>query len=563
MVPSLQKMSFIQSHRPIACLVASLFFAILAGNTLADEPLRWSNPIHVRWDAPRSAFVVLAAGSHQQFTVSTDGKLTDHQPWPASATATTVAWLNAAAGRAAWIDPWRKTVWIRTGETTASVVLPARPQALAFAPDGQTLVIGCDQVAEAVCAVCLVDLTTAKVREVLRLPDCSQIRGVAVDPRGQFVLVTQLAPKFRLPATQIDQGWVFTNAVACLPLQPGAPGFSMPLDLRTQSFANPEGIALSPDGQAAYVAHGGADIVSVIDVPALFRTAKEHAAKAADDYAHDVRLTRRYVRTRIPVGNNPRGVALSADGRTLAVTNRLADSLSLIDTQSNQVTSTVSLEAGPTRMPDAVRLGERLFYSGQISFGGQFSCASCHPDGHTDGLNWDLPADGFNNFENTKTLLDVAGTAPYGWRGTSDSLQERFSGTLQHLFQHQPTVEESASLTAYLTHLHAPTDLPLNVDRSFPRTQRGQALFAGKARCSACHSGQRFADGLTHDILEDGDFDTPALKHVAETAPYLHDGRAPTLESIFQQHNPQGRHGAAAKLSAEELADLLEYVRGL
>src|SRR4029077_11785928 len=117
--------------------------------------------------------------------------------------------------------------------------------------------------------------------------------------------------------------------------------------------------------------------------------------------------------------------------------------VSLIDAASDSVISTISLagyDDRPSRADDAlVRQGEKLFHSGWLSFSGQFSCASCHPDAHADGLNWDLPADGFNNFYNTKSLLGNAATNPYGWLGKSATLRERFTGTLRHLFQHEPT----------------------------------------------------------------------------------------------------------------------------
>ena len=130
---------------------------------------------------------------------------------------------------------------------------------------------------------------------------------------------------------------------------------------------------------------------------------------------------RRYVRARIPVGANPRAITASPDGTRVAVANRLDDSLSLIDAATDAVRDTISLYREgehPPQGQDAVRReGEKLFHSGKLSFSGQFSCASCHPDGHADGLNWDLPADGFNNFFNTKSLLGNVGTDPYGWRG--------------------------------------------------------------------------------------------------------------------------------------------------
>jgi cytochrome c peroxidase len=95
--------------------------------------------------------------------------------------------------------------------------------------------------------------------------------------------------------------------------------------------------------------------------------------------------------------------------------------------------------------------------------------------------------------------------------------------------------------------------------------RRGQSLFRGKAACAACHAGPhlggaglRAAIGTTAAGLE---LDVPHLAGVYDTAPYLHDGRAATLEEVFTRHNPASLHGQAHALTPQELAELLAYVR--
>src|SRR5262249_37854179 len=130
---------------------------------------------------------------------------------------------------------------------------------------------------------------------------------------------------------------------------------------------------------------------------------------------NDLSLSRRHIMARIPVQANPRRLALSADGNTLVVSNTLSDSLTVIDARTFQVRRHIAL--GDAK-PDAARRGEVLFHSARMTFQGQFSCASCHPGGGADGLNWDLSRDGIGNFLNTRSLRGVADTAPYGWHGT-------------------------------------------------------------------------------------------------------------------------------------------------
>ena len=463
-------------------------------------------------------------------------------------------------------------------ENLKQVDVSLRPQALAFTPSGDKLLVACDPPGRDDRPICIIDLKTGAVIRRL-IAGSSNLRGIAVDPNGRYALATHLIPKADLPATQIAQGWVFTNAISFVPLDEAEPIVTLPLDLRTQGFANPEGIAISPNGARAYVAHGGADVVSVIDLPsflAITARVKSSSSPVRPDRplnfrSEDLSLPKKYVRARVPVGANPREIGINPADSTVVVQNQLDQSISVIDPVSMDVSTITSVSArdglAAYDFRTDVAAGAKLFYSGKLSFSGQFSCASCHPDGHTDGLNWDLPADGFNNFHNTKSLLGAAGTAPYGWNGKSESLRSRFVGTLRSLFQYDPSDEEVAALEAYLDQLDYPSRLPHQADPKAPATERGRALFKGVARCHDCHSGPRLADGVSHDVGTGGkdslEFDTPSLIRVSETAPFLHDGRAESLESIFGKHNPQQQHGNAAALDAEQRADLIEYLKSL
>jgi cytochrome c peroxidase len=94
-------------------------------------------------------------------------------------------------------------------------------------------------------------------------------------------------------------------------------------------------------------------------------------------------------------------------------------------------------------------------------------------------------------------------------------------------------------------------------------------LFHGKAACDRCHSGDTLQDGLSHNVgTRTGQdaaklFDTPSLRGVARTAPYLHDGRAATLEEVFTRYNADHRHGRAHDLTPAELRDLVAYLKSL
>ena len=66
------------------------------------------------------------------------------------------------------------------------------------------------------------------------------------------------------------------------------------------------------------------------------------------------------------------------------------------------------------------REGARLFQSATLSGNGTLACASCHPDGHVDGLVWELnERDGLRA---TPSLHEIAATRPYHWDGSKCDL---------------------------------------------------------------------------------------------------------------------------------------------
>jgi len=172
------------------------------------------------------------------------------------------------------------------------------------------------------------------------------------------------------------------------------------------------------------------------------------------------------------------------------------------------------------------------------------------------------------NFLNTRSLLGVADTAPYGWHGSSPTLADRAAGTLRSLHRHEPSGTEIADLVAYLKTLAPPRPLPRGKQDN-EAVARGKVLFEDKGRCATCHRGPALHDTTAHDIgtRVEGDvqdvFDTPSLRGVARTAPYLHHGQAATLEEVFTRHNARRRHGAAHLLTGRELADLVRYLESL
>jgi len=108
--------------------------------------------------------------------------------------------------------------------------------------------------------------------------------------------------------------------------------------------------------------------------------------------------------------------------------------------------------------------------------------------------------------------------------------------------------------------------------------RRGKALFfSGGVGCATCHAGPRFTDSVLgnfvrHDVgtLGPGSgsrlgqpldgLDTPSLRGVWDTAPYLHDGSAATLLDVLTTRNPADQHGRTSSLSASLREDLVAFL---
>ncbi|MFN4260831.1 MAG: c-type cytochrome [Gemmataceae bacterium] len=372
-----------------------------------------------------------------------------------------------------------------------------------------------------------------------------------------------------LPATQVAQGWVFTNAISKRRWYGGGFGphqwDAFILDEPQHGYADPsdiQGIRGQDDldkDLRLFVASAGSEVVLALKEPSFHSRFESFYSK------DNLTSSRHFVIAKLPTQANPRRLALSGDGKTLVASNYLGDSLTVIDSINLKVLKHIPLGGSP---PDAARRGEILFHSNKLTFQGQFTCASCHPNNESDLLTWDLERDGVGNFKKTKSLLGVKDTGPYGWEGSSPTLADRVRGTLRTLHRHEPTEQEVNDLVAYLESLPPPRPLPVPAAAK-PAIARGKVLFEGKAACAKCHPAPTFQDGKRHDIGTRGPndytgrFDTPSLRGVDRYPPYLHDGRAYSLVDLFWNHNHEKLHGDAHKLNNEELADLISYLKSL
>lgn len=264
-------------------------------------------------------------------------------------------------------------------------------------------------------------------------------------------------------------------------------------------------------------------------------------------------------------GQGPRGITLSPDGKTVAVGAYYAGEVYFIDAAGNKVISTSKLGNQPEE--NQVRSGERIFHDASTTTQKWLSCASCHPDGKADGLNWDMPNDGIGNTKNTKSMLDVFDTPPAMWRGIRDDAHVGVVAGFKYIKFKEPTQQEVDDVSAYIKNMTEEPD-PYSINGNMTADAvAGKAIFESKeTKCSYCHSGALYTDLKSHDvgtkdILDsDGLYYTPTLKEMWRTAPYLHDGSAPTIRDVLTTKNVGDKHGKTSQLTAEQINQLEAYI---
>jgi len=424
--------------------------------------------------------------------------------------------------------------------------------------------------------ITVVDTARAVVVDRIPLHGIAHGFHIAFSADGRLGVAATLHPKNLVPLAHLEHGGAFADTLELFGTDIGPTPIEVPLDELERYAVRPFAVAIAPNKSRLYVTSGGSEIVTVIDVPRLLRFIHAHKAP----FATDLSASANYVLTRIAVGNDPRGVAFTPDGRKLLVANRLSDTVSVIDTRADRVASTIVLD-GPKRL-SVLRHGEQTFYTARYSFQGQIGCANCHIDSTFDGLTWDLEPDGFGrDIVDNRPIEDLKGTEPYKWNGGNPNLPTECGPRTEKYFWRSENYDD-LTLTDLVTYIRSLPSRPnrwrLADGELTPAQERGKAIFEravdkfGKPiplanRCSYCHSGPKGTSQKSFDVGtkkatdNSGLLDTPQLTNIALTAPYLHDGSAATLEQIWTIFNPEDKHGRTNDLTKDELNDLIEYLR--
>ena len=234
-------------------------------------------------------------------------------------------------------------------------------------------------------------------------------------------------------------------------------------------------------------------------------------------------------------------------------------------------------------------LGRKLFYDGRLSADNTISCAFCHEQGYAFTHHGHTFSHGINNLEGTRnapTVQNMAWQSEYFYDGASNSLEmlsivpihnpkemdETLEGIAAKLKQDEEYVRlfseafDGGSVTSgnILKALGQFMTMMISANSRYDKyarneaggnftAQEAQGMVLFQQKCAACHATDVFTDNtfrnnglppnpnlndlgrelVTGFAKDRYKFKVPSLRNVALTAPYMHDGRFGSLESVL------------------------------
>jgi YVTN family beta-propeller protein len=467
------------------------------------------------------------------------------------------------------------------------------PVAAAITLDGSFLFVanhlpaGAADRGDIAAAVSVINTKANKAVTTIELPNgTTSLQGICISPDGRHAYATHILGRYTVPTTQLERGWMNTNALSIIDVQNKELIDTVLLDDVDNGAANPWAVGCTSDGKYICVTHAGTDELSIIDAPAMMdKIRKYHADQrntqnrptGQDSYGSYGTSSRPSsnipnelsflygIRQRIKLcGKGPRALAIV--GSNIYVAEYFTDSMTVVDIGKTTGTKTTALALGSTPKMTVKHRGEMLFHDASLCFQHWQSCASCHPGGaRVDALNWDLLNDGIGNPKNTKNLLFSHRTPPAMVKGVRKDAEAGVRAGIRHILFAVRPEEDAVAIDKYLKSLR-PVPSPYLVNGKLSASaKRGRKLYS-KARCASCHKGRLHTDlrqynvGIGKGLDKDQKFDTPTLVEAWRTAPYLYDGRAVTIEEVLTKYNSDDKHGLTSSLSDKEIKDLANFV---
>ncbi len=303
---------------------------------------------------------------------------------------------------------------------------------------------------------------------------------------------------------------------------------------------------------------------------------------------------------RFEAGLAPDALAIAPDGKRLYVHNFMSRSIGIYDLSplvgfgemSVPILASVTT-IGTEKLTTAVLKGKQLFYDARdprLARDAYLSCAACHNDGGHDGRTWDLTGMG-EGLRNTISLRGRAGAqGKLHWSGNFDEVQD-FEGQIRSLSQGTGLMSDAQffagtrsrplgdrksglstdldALAAYVSSLTAVAPSPFRQTNGALTTAAASGKTVFQNKCASCHNGESYSNSAVGSLFDIGTLksssgkrlgttltgiDTPSLRDVWTTGPYLHDGSAATIDAAITAHNN-------LSLTAVDAANVARFVQ--
>ncbi len=276
--------------------------------------------------------------------------------------------------------------------------------------------------------------------------------------------------------------------------------------------------------------------------------------------------------------------------------------------------------------PEKAELGRLLYFDKRLSADDTVACATCHAPEHafTDGAAVSTGIRGQHGGRSAPTIINRGYSLAQFWDGRAPTLEEQAKGPIANSLEMGDSLDNivaklnaiagyrawfakvfgSADFTAdqvakaiatferTVLSGNSPFDRYKEGDKkALSRAQiRGMNVFFNRAKCDKCHDGMNFTTNDYHNLGIGTDkptpdegrfavtknpkdwaaFKTPTLRDIAETAPYMHDGRFQTLREVVDFYDKGGLLNKnldpeikPLKLTVDERNDLVEFLKAL
>lgn len=416
--------------------------------------------------------------------------------------------------------------------------------------------------------ITLIDTATHEAKE--SIPLCNgavNVKDMMATPDGKTIYVSHTIGRYTYPTTQLDGGWIYTNAISVIDPATKAVSYAFLLDNLEYGAGNPWGLAMDDDGKNLYVAISGNGELMKVDLTVLNQLVakvgkSDPNVRFKEDIVNYIPFAEQ-AKTRIDLGGDGVRSLAYADGKVYCA-QYFSGNVAVVNVADGKMAKSATMTPGKQPEANAIRMGETLWYDSTICYQNWQSCASCHPDGRADGLNWDNLNDGVGVSKQAKSMLYSLRTPPVMVTGIRPDGETAIAAGLKYICFNADTEGIVENITAYLMAMLPQQSPYLNDDGTLTESAtRGKQLFADYG-CVTCHPAPLYTDMLYHTSIdletdpawEYRDMDTSSLVEVWRTYPWGYlGGHTDLVEYVKTSVAKNGQ-----TISEEDAIDLANFV---